>query len=150
MTGLGSLLAPPPGTRLQLAADLRFRVAAPRGRSTSGTVTADGSTVSVNAEDPVVLVRALGSTDRRRTATLGTLLADTGVTVELTGPRGSFARYGAGVQSRVGRVVTGSPHVDVRGAVVTTWRAQGARVGLAAGVLGALVVAAARRRSRRG
>lgn len=134
---------------LDLTADLRFRVEAPGGRSTAGTVTADGRTIRVDSAEPAVLVRAVGTSDRRRTAAIGATLQEAGVTVELTGPRGTFARFGSGVHSRLGRLTTGSEHVDVRGAVVATWRTQAPRVAVGAATLAALVVLVSRR-ARRG
>ena len=80
---------------------------------------------------------------------LGAALREAGVTVELTGPHGTFARFGSGVHSRLGRLATGSPHVDVRGAVLATWREQAPRVAVGAATVAALVVLLARR-ARRG
>lgn len=96
-----------------------------------------------------MLARAAGSGDRRRTAVLGAAMDQAGVTVELTGPRGTFARFGSGVHSRLGRLATGSEHVDVRGAALATWREQAPRVAVGAAALAAAVVLLARR-ARRG
>ena len=128
---------------------MRFSVEAPGGARATGTVTADGPTVHVRTDAPTVLIRSLGSNDRARTAALGDLLSTTGVTVEVSGPRGAIARFGAGVDSRLGRLLTGSANVDVRGVLVTTWRSPGPRIGAAAVVV-ALAALAAGRRSRRG
>jgi len=136
--------------RLDLTADLRFRVDAPGGGQATGTVTADGPTLRVNTDSPTVLIRALGSNDRARTAALGDLLSTTGVTVEVSGPRGAIARFGAGVDSRLGRLLTGSANVDVRGVLVATWRAPGPRIGAAAVLVALTALAVGQRRSRRG
>lgn len=144
------MLTPPPGLRLDLTADLGFSVDAPGGGHATGTVTADGPTLRVYTDSPTVLIRALGSKDRTRTAALGDLLSTSGVTVEVSGPRGAIARLGAGVDSRLGRLLTGSANLDVRGALVTTWRAPGPRIGAAAVVAALAVLAVGQRRSRRG
>ncbi len=141
---------------MDLTADLRFGVDAPGGARATGTVTADGETVRVRTDAPAVLIRSLRSDDRTRTAALGDLLSATGVTVEVSGPRGAVARLGAGVDSRLGRLLTGSPNVGVRGVPATMWRFAGSRIGAAAvAVPVATVVAVAtivvgQRRSRRG
>lgn len=113
-------------------------------------MTADGPTLRVHTDSPTVLIRSLGSNDRARTVALGDLLATTGVTVEVSGPRGAIARFGAGIDSRLGRLLTGSPNVDVRGVLVTTWRAPGPRIGAAAVVLAVAALAVGHRRSHRG
>lgn len=135
--------------RLDLTADLRFALDAPGGGHATGTVTADGATVRVHTDSPTVLIRSLGSNDRARTAALGDLLSTTGVTVEVSGPRGAIARFGAGVDSRLGRLLTGSPNVDVRGVLVTTWRTPAARIGVTALALAVGALAVGHRRSRR-
>ena len=108
--------------------------------------------MTVRTDEPATLIRSLGSNDRDRTATLGNLLSASGVTLEVTGPRGVVGRFGAGIESRLGRLLTGSPAVDVRGAAITTWRASGRVVALTAGGVAAvlLVVLARARADRRG
>ena len=144
------MLTPPPGTRLDFTADLRFSLDAPGGGHATGTVTADGPTLHVHTDSPTVLIRSLGSNDRARTAALGDLLSTTGVTVEVSGPRGRIARIGAGVDSRLGHLLTGSRNVDVRGVLVTTWRSPGPRIGAAAVVVALTALVVGQRRSRRG
>ncbi len=107
--------------------------------------------MTVRTDQPARLIRSLGSNDRNRTATLGSALSAGGITLEVTGPNGVVGRFGAGIDSRLGRLLTGSPAVDVRGVAATTWRGQGRVVALAAGGLAAALVLLARvRAARRG
>lgn len=135
---------------MDLTADLRFRVDAPGGARATGTVTADGDTVRVRTDAPAVLIRSLRSTERTRAAALGDLLSTTGVTVEVSGPRGAVARLGAGVDSRLGRLLTGSRTVDVRGVLTRPSRFAGSRIGAAAVVVAVAALVVGQRRSRRG
>ncbi len=73
-----------------------------------------------------------------------------GVTLEVVGPRGVLGRFGAGIDSRLGHLLTGSPAVDVRGAAVATWRPQPRVVGIAAAGVALVAVAVAGLRTRRG
>lgn len=134
---------------LSVMADLRFSVTAPNGRQAAGSVTADGGTVHLRTDQPGILIRAVGSGDRARTATVGQLLSDGGLTVQVSGPRGPVARFGAGVDSRLGGLLAGSRVVDVRGIVVTTWRGAAPRLVAAAAGLGVLAVLISRLRGGR-
>ena len=100
---------------LDLQGGLSFTVDGPGG-STSGTVTGDGTVLRVRTEDPVAaLDGALGSVSTGP-ADLGTVadaLAEQGMAVEVSGPRGLLARVGAGADSRVGSALTGSRRVQL-------------------------------------
>lgn len=98
-------------TRVQ--GSLTFSVMGPGGR-TAGTVHGQGPQVTVHAEDPVAAWdAALGSvsTGPAVLKTVGRLLSEEGVTVQVTGPRGTVATVGAGVDDRLGHLLAGSRHV---------------------------------------
>lgn len=106
-------LAPPLDIRLAVKGDLQFRVDGPAG-STAGTVTGRGDTVAVHADDPVAAWDAALGSPAVGPAVLQAvagLLHDQGVLVAVRGPAGLVAEVGAGVDSRVGRLLTGSRRV---------------------------------------
>lgn len=139
--------------------DLAFEVQGPAG-ATAGRVSGHGSTLRVAADDPVVAWdAALGSvsTGPALLRAVAGHLYDEGVVVQVTGPGGLVATVGAGVDSPLGRVATGSRHVRLgRAAAVRPLAVAQARRtarGLArpAAVLAAVAAAlwAVRRRVRR-
>lgn len=98
-------------TRVQ--GSLAFSVDGPGGRA-AGTVEGRGPQVTVRADDPVAAWdAALGSVSTGPAVldTVGRLLSDEGVTVEVVGPRGTIATVGAGVDDRLGKVLAGSRYV---------------------------------------
>ena len=95
---------------LNVESDLTFSVTGPSGPVT-GTVEASGATVTVRTSDPVAtLDAALGGQPYTPSAieALAARLADSGITVAVSGPQGTVATIGAGVSSTVGRVLAGS------------------------------------------
>ncbi len=135
---------------LHVDADLRFSVSAPSGRTATGSVSSDGDTLRVRTNRPATLIRSLGSNDRTRTAAVVRRLSAAGITVDVSGPHGEVARFGAGVDSRLGQLLAGSRNVDVRGLAVTTWRTNGRRVAVAASGAAVLAVLVSRLARRRG
>jgi hypothetical protein len=79
----------------------------------TGRVEGVGSRILVTADDPVAAFRAAAAPGNGRPALggLGDVLAAAGLVVEVTGPRGSVATLGDGVDSPVGRLLAGSRHV---------------------------------------
>ena len=99
---------------LRMEGDLSFTVDGPQG-STTGTAHADGTVLHVRAEDPVAAWDAVAGAAPSAAGGLGVLadqLAAEGLSVEVTGPAGRLATVGAGADSALGRVVTGSRHVQ--------------------------------------
>ncbi len=144
-------------TRVQ--GSLTFSVAGPGGQ-TAGTVEGRGPRVVVHAEDPVAAWdAALGSVSTGPAVldTVGRLLSEEGVTVEVTGPRGTVATLGAGIDTRLGKVLAGSRYVRLGSpsavrplAVAEARRRAGeARTALVGGIV-LLVLAAVVARRRRG
>ena len=100
---------------MDLQGGLSFAVDGPGG-STSGTVTGDGAVLRVRTEDPVAALGGVLGPVPTGTAVLGAVadvLAEQGLAVELTGPDGLLALVGAGADSGVGRVLTGSRRVQL-------------------------------------
>lgn len=98
--------------RLQVEGSLSFSVQ-DGGDSTAGTVTGDGSTITVRADHPAVALRDLMAAGSGPLLSNGLQqLSDDGLTVVLTGPRGELARAGAGVDSAWGRLLAGSRRVQ--------------------------------------
>ncbi|MHA7275931.1 FHA domain-containing protein [Arthrobacter sp. HLT1-21] len=101
--------------KIRLEIDLAFSMTEPatadRTASTvSGTVTANGSTVEVFVDSP----EAFGGTSTPSLAAVRELakaLADKGVAVSITGPKGNLVSLGAVEASRVQRLLTRSPHI---------------------------------------
>ncbi len=143
---------------LQVAGELSFRVDGPAG-GTSGTVRGDGGTVRVHAEDPVAAWDAALGSSSTGPAVLRAVadrLADTGLVLEVSGPGGHVATVGAGVDSPVGRLLTGSRRVRLGRpaavrplAVAQVRRTAGAALPAALAVLGVALGLAALRRARR-
>ncbi|MBG6179275.1 FHA domain-containing protein [Arthrobacter sp. CAN_A1] len=76
----------------------------------NGTVTADGSTVEVFVDSPEAFGgSSTPSLDAVRE--LAKALADKGVAVSITGPKGNLVSLGAVEVSRVQRLLTRSPHI---------------------------------------
>lgn len=80
-----------------------------------GHLTGEGSTLRLTTDDPgafLTELRVAGVTDVRggiREAV--DFLANEGVTVVITGPRGDVLTAGAGADSTVGRLTTGTSHI---------------------------------------
>ncbi len=99
---------------LSLDGTVAFTVDGPGG-STGGTLVGDGPVLRVAADDPVVAWDALvGAAPRgpRALAELADALHSGGMTVEVSGPRGRLATVGAGADSALGGLVTGSRRVS--------------------------------------
>ena len=97
--------------RLHVDADLRFEV---DGGAVAGTVTGSGDRLVIETSDAEkTWDAALGSpaTGSSLLDPFARLLHDSGLTLEVTGPDGTVATVGAGVDSRLGRLTTGSRHV---------------------------------------
>ena len=87
-------------------------------------ITTDGLQATVHGEGPVLRVRTddpgaflrearlQGGTDVAGIARVSDLLAAEGVSVTLSGPDGDVASLGAVADSRLGRLATGSRHVE--------------------------------------
>jgi hypothetical protein len=103
-------------SKLSVQADLTIEVDGDVAR-----LTADGSALTLTADHPErvwasVLASALpagvGELDGpRAVGRVADQLADAGLTLQVTGPRGTVADLGYGVRSRAGRVITGSAAV---------------------------------------
>ena len=148
---------------LIIHSDLTFSVDGPGGTS-SGRIEAAGSRLTVHASDPVAAMDgafgAQGLTSNMPAA-IADFLAERGLTVDVVGPRGTVVTLGAGVQSGVGALVSGSRHVRLgspRGvgplvlARLTPTAPVRRRLWLGAATLAAAAAAAAgvRRRGRSG
>jgi translation initiation factor IF-1 len=96
------------GTPLEVDADLRLRVTATNGASTTARVTGRGRELRVEVEQPDVLLAAVDPRDVGRVADL---LAASGITAHVVGPDGPAATVGAGASSRLGLLSTGSARV---------------------------------------
>lgn len=100
---------------LDLQGDLSFTVEGPGG-STSGTVVGDGAVLRVRAEDPVAAwdgILGSVSTGPAALRTVADGLADEGLSIEVSGPHGLLALVGAGADSGVGKLLTGSRRVQL-------------------------------------
>ena len=100
---------------LDLQGGLSFTVDGPGG-STSGTVAGDGAVLRVHADDPVAAWDGLldsVSTGPSALRTVAGALADEGLSVEVSGPRGRLALVGAEADSPLGRVLLGSRRVQL-------------------------------------
>lgn len=95
---------------LHVTADLRLDVDGVEVR-----IAGDGQRIDVSTDHPLRLMSAAARTPSPRGAfaVVANVLADSGVTVEVKGSHGAVARAGLGVDSRLGRVATGSSHVRV-------------------------------------
>ncbi|MEO5961593.1 MAG: hypothetical protein ABIR80_20975 [Opitutaceae bacterium] len=104
--------------RLFIDGDLSFSVDGPSGHS-DGRVEASGSHITVHASDAFAAMdAAVGGRHGRSPipATIADLLADAGLTVEVLSPRGPVVTLGAGIESGLGKVLTGSAHVRLESA----------------------------------
>ncbi len=88
--------------------DLAMEVTDTSGRHTSGRLVGTGHRLRLEVTDPAVVVAAAG---RGATQGVSARLAAAGVRAELHGPRGRVAMIDPERTSRVGRLLTGSPHV---------------------------------------
>lgn len=133
---------------LSVQADLTIELDGDLARLTS-----DGSALTLEADHPErvwasILASALpagvGDVDGpRAVGRIADQLSDAGLSLEVTGPRGTVAHLGHGVRSRVGRVVTGSSKVQPGAplAVVALVSRRSRLVAGAAVALGALALA---------
>ena len=139
---------------LEVDGEVAFVLEAPDG-TTSGTVFGQGRRVVVTTEDPVMAFRSAVSPSIGGTSigALADLLAASGLLVEVSGPQGTIATLGDGVNSQLGRVVAGSRRVRpgaaraVRPLAVAQVRSRSgsSRRGAAAAVVLLLAAAIARR-----
>ena len=145
---------------LDITSDLTFEVSTPGRPRTTGRVSATGAHVTVDTDDPVaVWDAALGSpaTGSGVLRSVAEGLHAQGITVSVTGPAGTGATVGAGVDSTLGRVAAGSRRVRLgrpaavaplaRAQVVALVGAHRGRLAAAvAGLLAATLVTGLRRR----
>ena len=94
---------------LRVEADLRLRVTASNGESTTGRITGAGQVLRVDVVRPDILFASVDNADVGRIADL---LAKAGLAVHVMGPAGRAAVVGAGASSRIGKLVTGSSAVS--------------------------------------
>ena len=90
--------------------DVRVEVTDHVGRRTAGRLVGTAQRLRLDVTDPAVVVAASG---RDATHALATRLAAAGVRAELHGPRGRVAVIDPERTSRVGALLTGSPHVTL-------------------------------------
>lgn len=79
-----------------------------------GRVTGEGSTLRVTTDDPgrfVDELRAAGPSDVRGVGRVADFLADEGVSVTISGPRGDVLTLGAEASSLLGRLTTGTRRI---------------------------------------
>ncbi|GAA4743402.1 hypothetical protein [Actinomycetospora chibensis] len=131
--------------------DLAMEVTDTSGRHTSGRLVGTGHRLHLEVTDPAVVVAAAG---RGATQGVSARLAAAGVRAELHGPRGRVAMIDPERSSRVGRLLTGSPHVTLdRAGWALPVRAAlppgAARVGRVAAAVVVVVVGLGLARSRR-
>ena len=141
---------------LDLQGGLSFTVDGPGG-STAGTVEGDGAVLRVRTKDPVAAwdgVVGSVSTSPAALRTVADLLADEGLSIEVSGPRGVLALVGAQADSVVGQVLVGSRRVQLGSpaalgplAVAQVRRSVSPR-SLLAGAAAVLVALLLRRRAR--
>ena len=101
------------GARLEVTADLTLTVDGQQAR-----LTGSGSDLTLTASDPVALWRSAASVPWPVGVTVGSgpralgglagSLADAGLHLDVTGPQGRVAELGHGVDSGLGRGLTGS------------------------------------------
>ena len=90
--------------------DLAMEVTDTSGRHTSGRLVGTGHRLRLEVTDPAVVVAAAG---RGATQGVSARLAAAGVRAELHGPRGRVAMIDPERTSRVGQLLTGTPHVTL-------------------------------------
>ena len=142
---------------LDLQGDLLFTVVGPGG-STSGTVVGDGPVLRVRAEDPVAAwdgILGSVSTGAAALRAVANGLADEGLAIEVSGPDGLLALVGAGADSGVGKLLTGSRRVQLgapaalRPLAVAQMRRSLTLIRALTVVAGMVVAVVVRRRNRR-
>jgi hypothetical protein len=108
-------------------ADLRVELTTAAGTSTTARVTGHGQRLRVETGRPDLLINAV---DRVEVGRAAELLAASGITVDVCGPRGRVATLGAGTSNRIGRAITGSRHVApyLAGALRLAWATRLVRV----------------------
>lgn len=102
--------------QLHVTSDLTFRVDGAGGQGADGRIEAEGPLIRVVTSDAArVWDAALGSSTTGPAALrfLAARLQESGLTVSVDGPDGTVATIGAGVSSRVGRVLAGSGQVSL-------------------------------------
>ncbi|GAB3830584.1 hypothetical protein [Kribbella italica] len=92
-----------------LDADLRLELTTATGEAAIAQVRGTGLCLTVEVDRPQVLLDAV---ERAELATVADFLAAQGVSAAVVGPDGQLARLGAGIRSRLGRLVTGSARVE--------------------------------------
>lgn len=149
-------MTPAGPTPLEVTGSLSFVLDTPDG-STAGRVEGDGRRVRVVADDPVAVWESAAGPGLGRPAVAGLadLLAEAGLVVEVTGPHGTVATVGAGVDSRLGQVLAGSRRLRpgrvgaLRPLAAARVRSRGRPGRVAASVLAVAVVLLLRRRAAR-
>lgn len=116
-------------------------------RTAAGTVRAEGQTLTVEVDQPWVVLRSVRNVGFPAVA--GDLLEASGLTVDVRGPHGRLAMAGPEVHSRLGRLLTGSNHLRPypRG-LLASRTVTGVGVGAAAAAALTLLISA-RRAARR-
>jgi len=103
---------------LEVSGSLSFTLDAPDGGA-SGQISGEGNRVVVSTDDPVAAFRAATARGpgQNSVGAVADLLAASGLVLQVTGPRGTVATLGDGVESRLGDLLAGSRRVrpgDVR------------------------------------
>ncbi len=98
--------------RFRVDADLQFTFTAADGTESAGSVTADGSEVTVSVGDLTAMSsQRMPGLDQVRP--LAKTLADQGLTVVVEGPQGTLVSLGAVSPSAPQRLLTRSPHIKL-------------------------------------
>ena len=95
---------------LRIHSNLTFSVDGPSGSST-GRVDAAESKVTISVANPAAVIGSAMGNRPQYAAVIGDLLAQSGVTVEVVGPQGPVMSVGAGVDSAVGALLSGTRHL---------------------------------------
>jgi len=95
---------------LRIHSNLTFSVDGPSGSST-GRVDAAESKVTISLTNPAAVIGPALGNRPQNAAAIGDLLARSGVTVEVVGPQGPVLSFGAGVDSAVGALLSGTRHL---------------------------------------
>ena len=95
---------------LRIHSNLTFSVDGPSGSST-GRVDATESKVTISATNPAAVIGSALGNRPQDAAAIGDLLAQSGVIVEVVGPQGPVMSVGAGVDSAVGALLSGTRHL---------------------------------------
>lgn len=126
---------------LRIDSNLTFSVDGPSGSST-GRVDATESKVTISVTNPAAVIGSALGNRPQKAAAIGDLLAESGVTVEVVGPQGPIMSVGAGVDSGVGGLLSGTRHLRL-GSLRATAPLVRARLTLPAQARRPLAVAAA-------